>query len=35
MEGQIDTIQTKDGFKYKIDHQLFVKYSGFYKTMVE
>ena len=35
MEGQIDTIQTKDGVKYKIDHQLFVKYSGFYKTMVE
>ena len=35
MSERIVTIQTKDGFKYKIDHELFARYSNFYRTMSE
>jgi hypothetical protein len=35
MKRSIDTIQTKDGVQYKVEHDLFARYSRFYRTMVE
>ena len=32
---QIDIVQTKDAKEYKIERDLFVKYSRFYRTMIQ
>ena len=32
---QIDIVQTKDAKEYKIERDLFVNYSRFYRTMIQ
>lgn len=32
---QIDTVQTKDNKLYKIEREVFAKYSNFFKTMIQ
>ena len=32
---QIDVIQTKDSKLYKIEREIFSRYSAFFKTMVQ
>lgn len=31
----MDSVETKDGRVYKIDRDLFCKYSNFYRTMIQ